>query len=98
MGATADDLSEAGYSGFETDGDLGVPNITQDIVDCRAIPIGPDQDECWAALDRKVTEELVTQIPRRFPNDIDVLAERVVNYSYDQFTGVGAVDQFAISG
>jgi peptide/nickel transport system substrate-binding protein len=98
MGATSADLEAAGYSGFETDGDLGAPNITQDIVDCRSLPIGSEQDECWAALDRKVTEEIASQIPRRFPNDIDVLAERIVNYSYDQFTGVGAVDQIAVSG
>ena len=50
-----------------------VPNITADIVACRDIPIGPEQNTCWADLDKKVTEELATQIPRRFPNDIDVL-------------------------
>jgi ABC-type transport system substrate-binding protein len=99
MGATADDLTAAGYSGFETDdAGLAVPNITADIVACREIPIGPDQTTCWAELDKKVTEELASQIPRRFPNDIDVLSERVVAYSYDQFSGVGAVDQIAVSG
>ncbi len=98
MGATGDALTEAGYSGFETDdAGLAVPNITQDIVDCRALPFGPEYDECWAALDRKVIEELASVIPRRFPNDIDVLSANVVNYSYDQFTGVGAVDQIAVS-
>ena len=73
------------------------PNITADIVACREIPIGPDQDQCWADLDAKVTEELATQIPRRFPNDIDVLSENVVAYSYDQFSGVGAPDQMAVA-
>ena len=98
MGATADDLTAAGYSGFDTDdAGLAVPNITADIVACREIPIGPEQNTCWAELDKKVTEELATQIPRRFPNDIDVLSERVVAYSYDQFSGVGAVDQIAVS-
>ncbi len=98
MGATADDLTAAGYSGFETDAaGLGSPNITADIVACRQIAIGPDQDACWAALDAKVMEEIAPLIPRRFPNDIDVLGARIVNYEYDQFAGIGAIDHIAVS-
>ena len=42
MGATAADLTAAGYSGFDTDdAGLAVPNITQDIVACRAIEMDP---------------------------------------------------------
>jgi len=97
MGATAEDLTAAGYSGFETDAaGLAIPNITQDIVACRQIAIGPDQDQCWADLDVKVTEEIAPVIPRRFPTDIDVLGSRIINYSYDQFAGIGAIDQIAV--
>jgi ABC-type transport system substrate-binding protein len=98
MGATAEDLEAAGYSGFEVDENgLGLPNITQDIVACREIPIGPDQDACWAALDVKVTEEIAPVIPRRFPNDIDVLGANIINYEYDQFAGIGAIDHIAVA-
>ena len=98
MGATAEDLEAAGYSGFEVDdAGLGLPNITADIVACRATPVGPEQDQCWADLDKKVMEEIVPVIPRRFPNDVDVLGERIVAYSYDQSAGVGAPDQMAVS-
>jgi peptide/nickel transport system substrate-binding protein len=98
MGATDDQLKAADYSGYQV-GPNGEaePNITQDIEDCRNLPIGDQQNECWANLDKKVTEEIVAQIPRRFPNDIDVMGERVVNYGYDQFSGVGAVDQIALA-
>jgi len=98
MGATDDQLKAADYSGYQVDSNgEALPNITQDIVDCRNIPIGSEQDTCWANLDKKTMEETVPVIPRRFPNDIDVMGERVVNYGYDQFSGVGAVDQIALA-
>jgi peptide/nickel transport system substrate-binding protein len=99
MGATDADLKAQGYSGYEVDdAGLGLPNITADIVACRETPVGSEQDQCWADLDKKVMEELVPVIPRRFPNDVDVLGSRIVAYSYDQFSGVGAPDQMAVSG
>jgi ABC-type transport system substrate-binding protein len=91
MGTTADALTEAGY---EVPADI--PTINPDITACRLVPVGPEQDQCWADLDKKVMEELVPIIPRRFPNDVDVLGERIVAYSYDQFSGVGAPDQMAL--
>jgi ABC-type transport system substrate-binding protein len=97
-GATGEQLEEAGYSGFEVDdAGIAIPNITADIVACRELPVGAEQDQCWADLDVKVMEEIVPLIPRRFPNDIDVLGERVVAYSYDQSAGVGAPDQMAVA-
>jgi hypothetical protein len=98
MGATAKTLEGDGYSGFET-GDNGeaLPNITADIVACREVAIGPEQDQCWADLDVKVMEEIVPLIPRRFPNDVDVLGARIVAYSYDQASGVGAPDHMAVT-
>jgi len=41
-------------------------------------------------------EDIAPLIPRRFPNDIDVLGTSIINYSYDQFAGIGAVDQIAV--
>ncbi|MEX0984196.1 MAG: ABC transporter substrate-binding protein [Actinomycetota bacterium] len=97
MGATAEDLTAAGYSGFEVDdAGLGMPNITADIVACRAVPLGAEQDQCWADLDKKVMEEIAPLIPRRFPTDVDVLGSRIIAYSYDQFAGIGAIDQIAV--
>jgi peptide/nickel transport system substrate-binding protein len=98
MGSTVEALEAAGYSGFESDGDLALPNITADIDACRALPAGAEQNECWFALDQKVTEEIAALIPRRFGTAIDVLGERIVAYSYDASSSVGAVEQMAVSG
>jgi peptide/nickel transport system substrate-binding protein len=92
MGTTADALQKAGYTVPDE-----IPSIADDITACQATPIGDEQNQCWADLDVHVMEDIVPLIPRRFPNDQDVLGARIVNYSYDQFSGVGAVDHFAVS-
>jgi len=98
MGATTEDLEAAGYTVEETDANgLGVPNITEDIKACQESPLGAEQDQCWADLDVKVMEEIAPLIPRRFPNDVDVLGERIVNYAYDQFSGIGAITHMALA-
>ena len=91
------DLEAEGYSGFEEgENGLAEPNITDEIDACRATPIGDEQNQCWHDLDRMVMEEIAPLLPRRFPTDIDVLGERITNYSYDQFAGIGAIDQMAL--
>lgn len=99
LGASDEQLKAAGYSGYEVDPETGLalPNITADIDACRATPLGDEQNQCWADLDKKVMEEIAPVIPRRFANDIDVLGERIVNYVYDQFTGIGAIDWMALA-
>jgi peptide/nickel transport system substrate-binding protein len=92
MGTTKEALQKAGY-----DVPAELPNITDKITECQATPIGDEQNQCWLDLDKYTMETLAPLIPRRFPNDVDVLGARIVNYSYDQFTGVGAVDHLAVS-
>lgn len=92
MGTTAEALQKEGY-----DVPAELPNITDDITACQATPVGDEQNQCWADLDKHVMEDIVPLIPRRFPNYPDVLGARIVSYSYDQFTDVGAVDHFAVS-
>jgi hypothetical protein len=38
----------------------------------------------------------VPWVPYLFDNSVDVTSARIVNYSFDQFAGVAALDQFAI--
>jgi peptide/nickel transport system substrate-binding protein len=94
MGTTEDALVEAGY---EVPDNFAELTIDPDIAACQAIPVGPEQDQCWADLDVKVMEQLVPVLPRRFPNDVDVLGEDIANYAYCQFTGVGAPDKMALA-
>jgi peptide/nickel transport system substrate-binding protein len=92
MGTTAEALQEAGY-----EVPAEIPAITDDIVACHALPVGPEQDQCWGDLDVKIMEEFAPLIPRRFGVGQDVLGARIVNYSYDQFAGVAAVDRLALA-
>ncbi len=92
MGTTAADLQKAGYPVPAG----GIPSISDKITACRNTAIGTAQDTCWANLDKYVTETIVPVIPRRFPTNIDVLGANIDNYSYNQFTGVGAFDQMSL--
>ena len=92
MGTTAAALQKAGY---DVPAD-GIPSIAAKIAECRNTAIGTAQDTCWANLDKYVMETIVPVIPRRFPTNIDVLGNRIDNYSYDQFAGVGAMDQMSL--
>lgn len=92
-GCTAAQIQKAGY---QVPAD-GIPSITDQINKCHDIPVGPDQDQCWADLDKYVTETLVTQIDRRFYPAQDVLGGRITAYSYDQFAGVGDPSQMALA-
>ena len=93
MGASTSDLQKAGYSNLPNP----LPAITDDIQACHAMPIGDEANQCWADLDVKVTAELAPTIPRRFGTGIDVLGERVVNYSFDSFTDVGDPSQMSLA-
>ncbi len=92
VGATPDQLVEWGYSVTE------VPSLDADMAACQALPPGDERITCWANVDKKIMEEVVPWIPRRFSNNIDVIGERVVNYQFDQFAGQAALDQLALVG
>jgi hypothetical protein len=43
-------------------------------------------------------EDVVPFVPYLFDNNVDVLSPNVTNYSFDQFAGLAAFDQLAVSG
>jgi peptide/nickel transport system substrate-binding protein len=92
LGTNADALTENGYAV-----PAEIPSIDEDMAACRAIPPGDEANACWAELDKRVTEEIVSQVPRRFATNLDVIGPNVVNYSFDQFAGQGALDQYAVA-
>jgi hypothetical protein len=91
LGTTEDALKEAGY---DVPAD-GIPSITDQIDECWAMEL-ETANQCWADLDKYVMEEIAPVVPRRFSNQIDILGERIANYSFDQFAGMGAVDHYSL--
>ncbi len=59
---------------------------------------GDARVQCWADVDKNLMENVVPWVPYLFDNNVDVFSSRIVNYIFDQFAGVMALDQIAIQG
>ena len=90
LGADAEYLEKYEYTTTE------VPSVDEKIAECKAL-VDEARTTCWAELDRELTENIVPWVPYLFDNNIDVLSERINNYSFDQFAGLAAYDQMAIA-
>ena len=91
LGASADQLAEWGYS--ITD----VPNVDAKLDECAAIPVGDERTQCWANFDSYLMEEVVPWVPRTFTNINEIISTNIVNYSYDEFGGMVALDHLAVA-
>ena len=90
VGASPELLSKAGYD--VTD----VPSVDDQITEANA-QTGDARFQAWADLDTTLMEQVVPWVPYLFDNNVDVYSERIVNYSFDQFSGLAAWDQLAIA-
>ena len=87
VGATPDILRGRGY-----DPSIPIPSAEDQIDEC--IPLSGDQRlECWAQLDRYLMEDVVPWVPYLFDNNVVVVSDRVVAWSFDQFAGLPAIDR-----
>ena len=89
VGASADLLQKAGYT--ITD----VPSVDDQIKTANQ-QTGDARFQGWADLDTTLMEQVVPWAPYLFDNNVDVYSQRIVNYSFDQFSGLAAWDQLAI--
>ena len=90
VGATAAMLADRGYQGES------VPSAEEQIDAC--IPLtGDERFQCWADLDTYLMEEVVPWVPYLFDNNVVVTSTRIVNWAFDQFAGLPALDQLAIA-
>ncbi len=90
LGASADLLSKAGYT--ITD----VPSVDDQIKTANQ-QTGDARFQGWADLDTTLMEDVVPWAPYLFDNNVDITSARIINYSFDQFAGLAAYDQYAIS-
>jgi hypothetical protein len=91
VGATPEQLDEWGYEVSE------VPSVEEKLAECAAQTETDARFQCWADVDRILMEEVVPWVPYLFDTNVDIISERIVNYSFDQFAGLAAFDQFAIA-
>jgi ABC-type transport system substrate-binding protein len=92
VGAPSDLLKENGYSVTEVD------SVDDQMAECGAMPVGDERISCWAEVDRTIMEDIVPVIPFLFDSDVDVIGDRIVNYTYDQASGLMAPEQVALAG
>lgn len=90
LGASEEQMKEWGYPV------TSVPSVDEDLDRCSALPVGDERTQCWADLDTKLMEEIVPWVPRTFTNQTDIVGPNVVNYSYDEFGYMAALDHFAV--
>jgi peptide/nickel transport system substrate-binding protein len=90
LGATPGQLREWGY------GVTSVPSAEDRIQACLERR-GVAKTECWAELDQYLMTEVVSRVPYIFMEHVQVVSERVVGYSFDQFAGLPALDRIALA-
>jgi len=73
----------------------GVPTVDADIDTCNAA-IGEERTTCWAALDKKLMEEVVPWVPYMFGKNTDLLGPAVTKWDFDQFSGEAAYAHVAV--
>ena len=72
-----------------------VPSIDADLARCGAL-IGSRRLDCYAALDRKLTTQIVPTIPFLSRNQITILGPQVARWQVDQAAGVTALAHVAV--
>jgi peptide/nickel transport system substrate-binding protein len=92
VGASPAVLKKAGYS--VTD----VPNVDDQLAQCASMPIGTARITCWANMDKSIMETVVPVIPWLFDKDVDLVGDRLTNYTYDQSAGLMSLDHVALAG
>jgi peptide/nickel transport system substrate-binding protein len=90
VGAPAATLKKDGYKL------TSVPSVDSDLKTCAAAT-GQQRLQCWANMDKKLMEQVVPWVPYLFDNNVDITSNRIVNYQFDQFAGLMALDQIALS-
>jgi ABC-type transport system substrate-binding protein len=90
VGATRESLRELGYEDAEE-----VAGVDERIRRCDVLA-GEDRLECWVRLDRVVMERVVPWVPVLVFRRVDLVSERVTGFSFDQFTGLPALDRVAV--
>jgi len=72
-----------------------VPSVDADLTRCEALG-GVARLDCYSALDRRLTAEIVAWVPFLWRNQIGILGPQVARWQFDQVTGVTAFAHVAL--
>ena len=73
----------------------GVPSVDTDIARCNALT-GSGRIDCYAALDKKVSTEIVPWIPLVWRSRVNILGAQVSKWAFDQSTGMTGFAHVAV--
>jgi peptide/nickel transport system substrate-binding protein len=90
VGASSARLRKWGY------GVTSVPSIDDTIDRCLAL-VGDLQVRCWAEADQLLMTDVIPWVPYIFESKVQLVSDRVVAYSFDQFAISPALDRIAVS-
>jgi peptide/nickel transport system substrate-binding protein len=90
LGASPAQLREWGY-------DVTTVPSVDDRIDVCLQRRGVARTQCWAELDQYLMTEVVPWIPYMITESATVVSERVVAYSFDQFSVQPALDRIAVA-
>ena len=90
VGASAEHLEKYDYAVSE------VPSVDEQIDECDAAT-DDARTECWAELDRTLMEDVVPWVPYLFDNNVDIVSTNLVNYTFDAFAGMIALDHVGVA-
>lgn len=90
MGASPHQLRDWGYKV------TSVPSVDDRIAACEPRR-GVARTQCWSELDQYLMTQVVPMVPYMFMKLEQVVSDRVVDYSFDQFAGLPAFDRIALA-
>jgi ABC-type transport system substrate-binding protein len=90
LGALPGELRKWGYSV------TSVPSVDARIGACLERR-GVSRIQCWAEVDQYLSTEIVSRVPYMVTERAVVVSERVVGYSFDQWTRLPALDRIALA-
>jgi peptide/nickel transport system substrate-binding protein len=89
-GASPEQLKSYGYDVTE------VPSFDATFAKCSALPIGQERLQCWADADKEIMEQAPV-VPWLFDKDVDLVGDRITNYTYDSSAGLMSLDHIALA-
>ncbi len=89
VGATPEQLRRWGYEVTE------VPNVDKRVEACLPL-VGPEQFQCWAAVDQYLMEYIVPWVPCSQDQYAALTSPRVLTYGFDELVGTTSLDQLAL--